>query len=506
MPPPSETIPVSGQWPVDPQQDVPISEDRIWIDGCFDFAHHGHAGAMLQARRLGTELLVGVHSDEAILDNKGPTVMNLKERVAAVDACRWATKSIPHAPYVTSLPWISHYGCQYVVHGDDITSDSSGEDCYRFVKAAGRFKVVKRTPGISTTDLVGRMLLCTKSHFIKSLDNVLLGNEGSGSEDERKATGKEMRQRIVDYATDETGHNPGSEVWSWHISPEARQRRPSAAARERHLARRTSSYTSTLGKMNITSPPSPTSSSSGAAQSPKIHDDPGSFHQMVLGKGPRKGQRIVYVDGGFDLFSSGHIAFLRSVVDLEEAEGKKNGWYTDEKIRERISETGENYGPAYILAGVHEDEVINYWKGVNYPIMNIFERGLCVLQCKYINALIFGAPFTPTPTFLRTLPHGLPAALYHGPTAFMPLTYDPYTHAKELAIFCEVPQHDFQHVNAGEIVDRILKSRAAYEARQRAKGEKAVGEEAQKRREREREEQERERARMWKEVEGMFGG
>jgi ethanolamine-phosphate cytidylyltransferase len=37
---------------------------------------------MLQARQLGNELLVGVHSDEAILENKGPTVMRLNERCA----------------------------------------------------------------------------------------------------------------------------------------------------------------------------------------------------------------------------------------------------------------------------------------------------------------------------------------------------------------------------------------------------------------------------------------
>lgn len=35
---------------------------------------------MLQARRLGKELFVGIHSDEEIMDNKGPTVMTLKER------------------------------------------------------------------------------------------------------------------------------------------------------------------------------------------------------------------------------------------------------------------------------------------------------------------------------------------------------------------------------------------------------------------------------------------
>ena len=173
---------------------------------------------MLQARQLGTELLVGVHSDEAILENKGPTVMRLNERIMAVEACRWATKAIPHAPYVTSLPWITHYGCQFVVHGDDITSDSDGKDCYRYVKAAGRFKVVKRTPGISTTDLVGRMLLCTRSHFIQSLEKRLSGDEGPGSEEERQKEGAAMLQRIKDYATDASGKAPGCDVWYWHAS------------------------------------------------------------------------------------------------------------------------------------------------------------------------------------------------------------------------------------------------------------------------------------------------
>lgn len=36
-----EVIPSPGEWPVDPQHDIPISEDRIWVDGCFDFTHHG---------------------------------------------------------------------------------------------------------------------------------------------------------------------------------------------------------------------------------------------------------------------------------------------------------------------------------------------------------------------------------------------------------------------------------------------------------------------------------
>lgn len=40
----------------------------------------GHAGAIVQAIQLGDELYAGVHSDEDILANKGPTVMTLEER------------------------------------------------------------------------------------------------------------------------------------------------------------------------------------------------------------------------------------------------------------------------------------------------------------------------------------------------------------------------------------------------------------------------------------------
>lgn len=37
----TEQIPKPGEWPVDPQEDVPVRDDRVWVDGCFDFTHHG---------------------------------------------------------------------------------------------------------------------------------------------------------------------------------------------------------------------------------------------------------------------------------------------------------------------------------------------------------------------------------------------------------------------------------------------------------------------------------
>jgi ethanolamine-phosphate cytidylyltransferase len=65
----------------------------------------------------------------------------------------------------------------------------------------------------------------------------------------------------------------------------------------------------------------------------------------------------------------------------------------------------------------------------------------------------------------------------------MPLTYDPYTAPKAMGIYREIGQHAFAEVNAGEIVQRIMRSRDRYEARQRAKGVKAEVEAAARQRE-----------------------
>lgn len=179
------------------------------------------------------------------------------------------------------------------------------------------------------------MLLCTKTHFIRSLQAVLAGKEGPGTDAERQATGQAMAERIRLYATDKTAKNPGAEVWAWKANPKA-----------------------------------------------KAIGAPGAPHELVAGKGPQIGQRVVYVDGGFDLFSSGHIAFLQRVLEAEEARARADGWYAPEAVAERRGKTAGDYPPAFVVAGVHDDEVINEWKGINYPIMNIYERGLCVLQCK----------------------------------------------------------------------------------------------------------------------------
>lgn len=53
---------------------------RVYMDGCFDLMHYGHANALRQAKALGDELVVGLVSNEEIVTNKGPPVLSMEER------------------------------------------------------------------------------------------------------------------------------------------------------------------------------------------------------------------------------------------------------------------------------------------------------------------------------------------------------------------------------------------------------------------------------------------
>lgn len=84
--------------------------------------HFGHANALRQAKEMGDYLIVGVHSDEEILKNKGPPVMSQEERYKAVRACKWVDEVVEDAPYTTQIEVLDQYNCDFCVHGDDIST------------------------------------------------------------------------------------------------------------------------------------------------------------------------------------------------------------------------------------------------------------------------------------------------------------------------------------------------------------------------------------------------
>jgi len=120
----------------------------------------------------------------------------------------------------------------------------------------------------------------------------------------------------------------------------------------------------------------------------------------------------------------------------------------------------------WVILGLYTDKDINKRKGANYPIMNLHERVLCALACKYVDEVIIGAPFHINEDLITDLRVSL--VLHCDDTIDkLPEEADPYEVAKRLNIYEELPQMD--GISTSEIITRIINRRLAYEERNKKK-------------------------------------
>ncbi|KAF1864194.1 hypothetical protein Lal_00048759 [Lupinus albus] len=147
---------------------------RVYADGIYDLFHFGHAGSLEQAKKSfpDTYLLVGCCNDETTHKYKGKTVMTESERYESLRHCKWVDEVIPDAPWVVDQHFLDKHNIDYVAHDSLPYADTSGaaNDVYEFVKAVGRFKETQRTDGISTSDIIMRIVKDYNQYVLRNLD------------------------------------------------------------------------------------------------------------------------------------------------------------------------------------------------------------------------------------------------------------------------------------------------------------------------------------------------
>ncbi|ETV85816.1 hypothetical protein H257_02379 [Aphanomyces astaci] len=339
----------------------PKKEVRIWMDGAFDMMHYGHMNAFRQAKSVGTYLVVGVNDDKSITECKGaPPVMCDEERIASVAGCKFVDAVEPHCPYIMNdeylLRMIEKHRLDYIVHGDD-PCVVDGKDVYESAQKMGKYRTIPRTEGVSTSDILGRMLILNKAHH-------------------RHDTVTQLSSKV-------------------------------RGANSAQLQSRPSRFLTTNRMLRLFS---------------------------VGNKAPSPTARVVYVDGAWDMFHPGHVDILK----LAKSQGD------------------------YLIVGVHNDGVVNKHRGLNYPIMNLHERVLSVLGCRYVDDVLIDAPWEITKEMiaslrLKVVVHGSRRDGHDDP-AEMAVHYKA---ARDAGIYVEVPSPRTLDVN--DIVARITENRDRFE-------------------------------------------
>ena len=128
---------------------------RVYVDMVGDLFHAGHVALLQAARECGDHLVVGVLSDETVAAYKRRPIMNLAERVAVIEACRYVDEVIPDAPDRLTSDFLVKHAIVLVVHGDDLDAVAAA-DVYGPAVASGRLHLVPRSGAISPSDLIAR--------------------------------------------------------------------------------------------------------------------------------------------------------------------------------------------------------------------------------------------------------------------------------------------------------------------------------------------------------------
>ena len=277
---------------------------RIYMDGVFDIIHSGHFNAFRQAQYLGDILVCGLNSDADVAKAKGKTLMDIKERSSLAGSSKWIGEVALDTPYTPTISTLDTYNCDYLAHGDDIPTNENGQTIYDDIIAKKRLRVFRRTEGISTTVIIGRLLLGMKDKF-----DALDGKDPKNIELKKSYTELENTSNLQ------------------------------------------------FGTMTTL-----------LTTSYRISD----FSNKKL---PKKGEKVVYICGEFDVLHQVHIEALKKAKELGD----------------------------YVYVGVYDDLTVNKRKGKYHPVLNINERCLNLLALRYVDDVIFGAPERITEDLLHNL-------------------------------------------------------------------------------------------------------
>lgn len=130
----------------------------VVTNGCFDLLHLGHVTYLESARNQGDALLIGVNSDAAVHQLKGPTrPINPESDRAAVLAALQSVDGVCIFQEKRATRFLERVQPDLYVKGGDYTLDTLDQEERQLVeRLGGRIVIIPIVPGRSTTAMLER--------------------------------------------------------------------------------------------------------------------------------------------------------------------------------------------------------------------------------------------------------------------------------------------------------------------------------------------------------------
>ena len=131
----------------------------VTTNGCFDLLHLGHVTYLENARQQGDALLVGVNSDAAVRQLKGPDrPLNSESDRALVLAGLECVSAVFIFPEVRATDFLRTVQPDIYAKGGDYTLETLDQNERAAVESGGgQIRLIPFVPGKSTSRLIARM-------------------------------------------------------------------------------------------------------------------------------------------------------------------------------------------------------------------------------------------------------------------------------------------------------------------------------------------------------------
>ena len=136
-----------------------LSKKIVFTNGCFDLLHKGHLDLLHEASKFGDILLVGLNSDKSVKKLKGNSrpIEPQKVRKENLLKVKFISDVIIFEE-LTPLKLINIIEPDFLVKGGDYKPNNI-VGAKEIVKWGGVVKIIKLTPGFSTTDSIKKSKL-----------------------------------------------------------------------------------------------------------------------------------------------------------------------------------------------------------------------------------------------------------------------------------------------------------------------------------------------------------